>query len=63
MADYPDGSDYIDLNAVEDRDMRRLVQRMRRAELDAIRHFQSQGDVLPERLLTGHEGLSGRKRS
>lgn len=70
MADYPDGSKYIDLNAAEARDIRRLIQRHRRAEgfltdaeLDLIRRFQSKGDALPERLLTGHETLSGRNRS
>jgi hypothetical protein len=52
MSDFPDGSNYIDLNVVEDRDMRRLIQRMRRAEgyitdaeLDAIRRFQHEKEL------------------
>jgi hypothetical protein len=70
VADYPDGPNYIDLNAAEARDVRRLIQRHRRAEgsltdveLDLIRRFKSKDDATPERLLKGHEGLSGRNRS
>lgn len=67
---FPDGSEPIDLHTVEARDVRRLVQRKERAEgsltdaeLDLICRFRAEvGDVPPERLYTGHEGLSAARR-
>jgi hypothetical protein len=67
---FPDGSEPIDLAVAEVRDVRRLLQRYRRAEgqltdaeRDLIRRFGAEVENAPaDRLYTGSEGLSAARR-